>query len=61
MLAFDVVFPSVEIEVSIGIVEHGVFVEFEPHGVEGLGVVGFAAGEYDLAGIFGVGGCYVDL
>lgn len=46
-LTFDIVFPGVEIESRVDVVEHGLFIEFEADGVEGFGVVGFPAGEDD--------------
>ena len=60
-LALDVVFPSVEIEGGVEIVEHGGFVQLEPHGVEGFGVVGFAAGDDDAGVVVGIGGGDIDL
>ena len=60
-LAFDVVFPGLEVEGGVGLVEHGGFVELESYGVEGFGVVAFAAGDDDATESSGFSGGYVGL
>lgn len=61
LFAFDVVEPGVEIEAGIDLVDHGGLIHLEADGLEGFGVVGFAAGHDDAGSVFGVGGGEIDL